>query len=79
MSEPKRLTRDPARGVVGGVCAGLAEYVGMDVAVVRVLYVVLLIFTAGIPLVLLYLAMWALVPPKPALPPTAGPAPLQQS
>ena len=79
MSEPKRLYRDFERGVVGGVCAGVGEYLGVDPVLVRVLFVIALVFTAVIPLVLVYLAMWALVPPRPALPAAGVPPPVQQS
>ena len=79
MSEPKRLYRDPQQGVVGGVCAGVAEYAGMDPVLVRVLFVIAMIFTVVFPLLLVYLAMWALVPPKPLLPPAGVPPPMQQS
>ncbi|WP_415751688.1 PspC domain-containing protein, partial [Hafnia paralvei] len=33
----KKLYRIPERGVVKGVCAGLAEYMGVPVALVRVM------------------------------------------
>ncbi|MGL4684071.1 MAG: PspC domain-containing protein, partial [Hafnia alvei] len=35
----KKLYRIPERGVVKGVCAGLAEYMGVHVALVRVMAV----------------------------------------
>lgn len=41
----KKLYRIPERGVVKGVCAGLAEYMGVPVALVRVM-AVLSIFAA---------------------------------
>lgn len=79
MSEPRRLYRDPAKGMVGGVAAGVAEYLNVDVTVVRVVLVIGVIVTGVVPLVLVYLAMWALVPPRPPGDP-AGDAPsLQQS
>lgn len=76
-AEPKRLFRDPARAVFGGVCVGLAEYLDVDPTVVRVvaaLLAVVTFFTA----ILAYLVMWALVPPRPATlaPP---PPPVHQS
>lgn len=44
----------------GGVAAGLAEYLGVDVMLVRVGFVVLTLLGAlGIPL---YLACWLLIP-----------------
>lgn len=79
MTEPKRLYRDVERGVVGGVLAGLAEYLGADIAVVRVVWILLTIFTAFFPGVIAYLVMWLVVPKKPTTttPPVAPPTPPQ--
>ena len=38
----RRLYRDPRRGWVAGVCAGLADYFGLSTGVVRLVTVVLL-------------------------------------
>ncbi|WP_159084504.1 envelope stress response membrane protein PspC [Dongshaea marina] len=51
------LYRDPARGVLGGVCAGIARYFGVEIWVIRVIAVVLLLFSMPIS-VLLYLVAW---------------------
>lgn len=48
-----------------GVCAGIAETYDIDPTVVRILTVALGLLTILIPTVLLYLAAWALMPPKP--------------
>ena len=56
----KKLYRDTDDRVLGGVCSGLAAYFGMDVSVVRILVVVIIIFT-GIPL-LAYFIMWIVLP-----------------
>lgn len=69
MSEPKRLHRDVEQGKVGGVAAGFADYLGVDVTLLRVVLVVMLIVTFGATLVV-YVAAWLLIPPKP----TAGAA-----
>jgi phage shock protein C len=57
----KRLVRSRRNRVFGGVCGGLAEYLGWDVVLVRVGYVGLTLFSVGtgIPL---YLLAWILVP-----------------
>ena len=34
----KKLYRDPYHKMIGGVCAGLAEYLDMDITVVRLLF-----------------------------------------
>ncbi len=54
------LRRDPARGVVAGVAAGLAERAGLDPLIVRVAFVIAAL--AGGAGVVLYLLAWAIVP-----------------
>lgn len=54
------LRRDSSRGVIGGVCAGIAERTGVSVVAVRAAAVVLaLFFGTGIGA---YLLAWALLP-----------------
>lgn len=57
---PKRLFRDGSRRVLGGVSAGLAAYFGLDLALVRVVVLLLGLFT-GIG-VFAYLVLWVAVP-----------------
>lgn len=47
--------------MVAGVCAGVADYLGMDVTLVRVIMAVIAVFTGGAG-VLAYLAAWAIIP-----------------
>lgn len=61
--EQKKLTKSENK-VLAGVCAGLAEYMGMDITVMRILYALLTFCSAAFPGVLLYLIM-ALVMPDP--------------
>jgi phage shock protein PspC (stress-responsive transcriptional regulator) len=56
----KRLYRDENNKVLGGVCAGLANYFGIDPVVVRIIFVVLL-FAGGIGF-LPYIIFWVAVP-----------------
>ncbi len=59
---PHRLRRNKIDGVFGGVCAGLADYFGTDVVIVRIITVLLFFFLLG-PLVLIgYFLMWIFVP-----------------
>lgn len=60
--DQKKLTKSENK-VLAGVCAGLAEYMGMDITVMRVLYALLTFCSAAFPGVLLYLIM-ALVMPE---------------
>jgi phage shock protein PspC (stress-responsive transcriptional regulator) len=58
-----RLTRSRADGKIAGVCAGIANYFDVDVALVRVSWVVLSIVPGAIVGgVLAYLAAWLLMP-----------------
>jgi phage shock protein PspC (stress-responsive transcriptional regulator) len=56
----KTLTRSSSNKVLGGVCAGLANYFNLDPTLVRVIFLVAFLgFGAG-PLV--YLILWLLMP-----------------
>jgi phage shock protein C len=57
----KVLVRRRDNRIIAGVCAGLADYLGMDVNLVRVLFAVLTLFTVGTG-VLAYAVAWAVIP-----------------
>lgn len=59
------LTRTPDDRVVAGVCGGLADRLGVDPTIVRVLAVVGTLLGAG-SLVVAYVVAWALMPSRPA-------------
>ncbi len=48
--------------MIAGVCAGIAEYVGWDITLVRVVYAILSVFSAGFPGLLLYIILWIVMP-----------------
>ena len=56
------LRRSRSNRMIGGVVAGLAKYFGMDVALARVLYVLISIFSAAFPGILVYVLFWILTP-----------------
>jgi phage shock protein C len=58
------LRRSVANRSIAGVCGGLAEYFGIDPVLVRVGWVLLSIFSAAFPGLLVYLIMWILVPER---------------
>lgn len=62
----QRLTRSLTDRVLGGVCGGLGSYIGVNSWWVRGLFVVLGVFTAGTG-ILIYLALWYLLPPETLL------------
>ena len=59
-TKPQPLSRPVDDRMLGGVAAGIARYLSVDVTVVRIIFAVLAIVGgAGIPL---YLAGWLLIP-----------------
>jgi len=58
----RRLTRSRTKGTIAGVCAGLADYFGVDVVLVRLLWVILSIAGAVIGGVIVYVAAWLIMP-----------------
>jgi phage shock protein C len=63
LSPRRRLVRLPAHGRLGGVCAGMAEYLDADVTVVRLVWVILSIVPGGfIGGVVAYLAALFIMP-----------------
>src|SRR3954470_15101634 len=57
---PQRLRRDSDRALLGGVCSGLANRIGIDPLVVRLAFVAAAV--AGGWGIVLYLLLWAFVP-----------------
>ena len=57
----KTLYRDIDRKYVGGVCAGLSHYLGIDVLWVRLLFIIISILSLGTGSII-YLSLWILVP-----------------
>ena len=60
--ENKRLERNPMNRVIGGVCSGLADYFGLDVALVRIAFVIAFLFASfGF---WLYVILWIVLPER---------------
>ncbi|MEI7503864.1 MAG: PspC domain-containing protein [Paludibacter sp.] len=57
----KKLKRSRNQ-LIAGVCAGFAEYFEWDVTLVRVLYAIISIFSAGFPGLLVYVICWLVMP-----------------
>ena len=56
------LHRSTKDSLIGGVCAGIAEWLGWDPTKVRISYVVLSVLSAGFPGILVYVLLWILMP-----------------
>jgi len=75
---PKKLTRSRSTRIVGGVCGGVAEYLNMDVTLVRILTVLITLFT-GVPVILYIIALFVMpeegAPGAPQYPGVTGAQP----
>jgi len=58
----KKKLQKSSNKMLAGVCAGIAEYLGLDVTVVRVAYVLLSLFSAGFPGLIVYLILMFVMP-----------------
>jgi phage shock protein PspC (stress-responsive transcriptional regulator) len=48
--------------MIAGVCGGIAEWLGWDPTLVRILYVVISILSIAFPGTLAYLILWLIMP-----------------
>ena len=72
----KRLTRLPSSGRIAGVCSGIAEYLDVDVTLVRLAWIILSIIPGGIiGGVIAYALAWVIVPPAAGSARVAAPGP----
>lgn len=67
-TEVKRLYRSRSDRMVSGLAAGLANYIGMDPTVVRLVFALSAIFLFPMPIIV-YIVMMLVVPEEPV----AGP------
>jgi phage shock protein C len=51
--------------MIAGVCGGIAEWLGWDPTVVRVVYVVGSILSVAFPGILVYVVLWIVMPKAP--------------
>ena len=75
--ENKRLERNPMNKVIGGVCSGLAEFFGLDIALVRIAFVIAFLFASfGF---WLYIILWIVLPERSQQPTTNSQQPIANS
>ena len=61
-----RLYRDPEHGIIAGVCAGIADYLGVERIVIRIVFVVALVLFI-VPAALAYILLAIALPKRPPL------------
>jgi phage shock protein C len=64
MSTKRELLRDPKRGKIAGVCAGLSDYFNMELWLVRIIFVSAVLLTGGPLFVVAYIAAWFILDVK---------------
>ncbi|HMU45069.1 MAG TPA: PspC domain-containing protein [Chitinophagaceae bacterium] len=60
--QSKRLYRDSSDKMIGGVCSGIANYLNLDPAIVRILFAIITLGGFGLG-VLAYILLWIILPP----------------
>jgi phage shock protein C len=62
MNTANPLHRSRKNRMIAGVCGGLAEWLGWDPTLVRVLYVAVSVLSAAFPGLLVYVVLWVIMP-----------------
>jgi len=62
MATGNKLQRSSSNRMIAGVCGGIAEWLGWNPTMVRVLYVVGSIASVAFPGILVYLILWFVMP-----------------
>jgi phage shock protein C len=61
-SSTRPLHRSTKDTMIAGVLGGLAEYFELDPTMVRVVYVLVSILSVAFPGILVYIALWMIIP-----------------
>ena len=62
MNASRPLRRSMHNRMIAGVVGGLADYFGLDRTLARIIYVLVSIFSAAFPGILVYIVLWILIP-----------------
>jgi phage shock protein C len=58
----RRLYRSSRNCMIAGICGGIAEYLDWDPTLVRLIYVLVSVFSAAFPGILVYIIAWFIIP-----------------
>ncbi|MCR4279120.1 MAG: PspC domain-containing protein [Candidatus Zambryskibacteria bacterium] len=67
--EIKKLYRSNTDRMVAGICGGLAEYFSIDSVLLRLIWLLVVIFSGIVPGVLVYIIAIFVIPLKPSVEP----------
>jgi len=65
MADPKRLYKSRTEKQLAGVCGGLADYIGIDPTLMRLIYIIGTIMTGFIPGIFVYFVLAIIAPEEP--------------
>ena len=61
-NQSRPLHRSASDRLIGGVCGGLAAWLGWNPTVVRLLYILLSILSVAFPGIIVYILLWIVMP-----------------
>lgn len=62
MQSSRRFGRSADNRMLGGVCGGIGGYLQVNPTWIRIIWVVVTLFTYILPMIVLYVILWALLP-----------------
>lgn len=62
----KKLYRHKEDKRIAGICGGIGEYFSIDPVLIRLAFVFIALLTAVIPMILVYIIGWIIIPEKPS-------------
>lgn len=62
----KRLYKSKENKIFAGVIGGIGEYLDIDPVVLRIIWIIIVIFTGFVPGIIAYIIGIFVVPPKPS-------------
>jgi len=62
MQSSRRFGRSADNRMLGGVCGGIGGYLQVNPTWIRIILVVITLITYILPMILLYIILWALIP-----------------
>lgn len=63
-----KLYRSLKNRFIAGVCGGLGDFLSIDATIIRVIFILLTVFTGFVPMLIIYAACALIIPNEPVKP-----------